>query len=92
MARRTVRTRITGRVQGVGFRAWTRHTADTLGLNGWVRNSPDGSVEAVLSGPPETVDRMIDALRVGSPVSRVTGVEVAEDADAPGAAGFEIRR
>ena len=49
--------RISGRVQGVGFRAWTEQRANALGLSGWVRNCANGEVEAVFSGPAEAVER-----------------------------------
>ena len=53
--RRTVRVQITGRVQGVGFRAWTRSRSRAFGLAGWVRNEPDGSVSALIQGETEKV-------------------------------------
>ena len=61
--RRTVTVKIEGRVQGVYFRAWTYETAQSLGLDGTVRNMSDGSVEAVFSGPTHTVDEDAQALR-----------------------------
>ena len=51
----TVRLRITGRVQGVGYRLWVTRTAASLGVRGWVRNRTDGSVEALVTGAPEAV-------------------------------------
>jgi acylphosphatase len=65
---------IQGRVQGVGYRAWTEYEALRLGLEGWVRNRRDGSVEAVFSGPAETVAAMIGACRQGPPGARVEAV------------------
>ena len=62
---RTVRLRIAGAVQGVGYRYWTERTAHELGLSGWVRNRRDGTVEAVISGSGERVDRMIERCRMG---------------------------
>lgn len=62
---KTVRVIISGRVQGVGFRYWVQSTARDLGVAGWVRNRRDGCVEAVYSGTPATVDRMLDASRNG---------------------------
>jgi acylphosphatase len=66
---------IGGRVQGVGYRAWTQYTALDHGLDGWVRNRRDGSVEAVFAGAPETVTRMIEACRRGPPGARVDAVD-----------------
>jgi len=74
---KTVRVIVRGRVQGVGFRAWTQHEALARGLSGWVRNRRDGAVEAVLSGEEEMVDRMLAAMREGPRVAVVTAVEVA---------------
>ena len=54
-----MRVRIEGRVQGVGFRYWMEQAARDLGLDGWVRNRRDGGVEAMISGPPDTVAGMI---------------------------------
>jgi len=56
----TVRVRITGRVQGVAYRAWTVRVASRLSLSGWVRNCRDGSVEALFSGPEAAVRTMIE--------------------------------
>lgn len=80
---RHVALTIRGRVQGVGYRAWTRHEAERLGLAGHVRNRADGSVEAVLSGPAEAVARMIDACRGGPPGAAVREVVVTERDAAP---------
>jgi acylphosphatase len=61
----SVRVRITGRVQGVGYRGWTVQAAVILGLSGWVRNRSDGSVEAVFQGGQDQIDQMIDKLYQG---------------------------
>ena len=66
---------IRGRVQGVGYRAWTEYTARDHGLEGWVRNRRDGSVEAVFAGPSEAVDAMVAACRRGPPGARVDAVD-----------------
>ncbi|MGB0748747.1 MAG: acylphosphatase [Magnetospiraceae bacterium] len=81
-----VRVRITGRVQGVWFRAWTVEQARALGLTGWVRNRQEGSVEAVFTGPLDAVDAMIDRCAEGPPAARVRGVAVEADLEslAPG--------
>jgi acylphosphatase len=65
---------VRGRVQGVGFRAWTEHMALRHGLDGWVRNCRDGSVEAVFAGPRDAVGAMVAACRHGPGGSAVHGV------------------
>jgi acylphosphatase len=85
---RTLHVLIHGRVQGVSFRAWTQHQAELHGLNGWVRNRIDGSVEAVFSGPADLVEVMLKACRQGPAGALVGGREA--DPDLP--ARFEIRR
>ena len=87
---RTVRVRIAGRVQGVGYRYWTEDEARGLGLTGWVRNRRDGSVEAVFSGTPGSVAEMLRRCRAGPAAAAVSSVDVlAEGGDEP--AGFEVR-
>jgi len=66
---------IEGRVQGVWFRESTRREAVSLKLTGWVRNRPDGSVEALIEGPEHAVDRLVSWCRKGPPVARVTGIQ-----------------
>ncbi|CDZ40715.1 acylphosphatase [Neorhizobium galegae] len=84
--------RITGRVQGVGFRAWTREEAEQLGLTGWVRNEPDGSVLALLAGWPAAITQMLERLRQGPPGASVSGVERQPAALAQKPVGFRITR
>ncbi len=67
---------ISGRVQGVGYRAWTEHAAAERGLRGWVRNRRNGTVEAVFIGSEHVVVAMIDACRQGPRSAHVTRVEV----------------
>lgn len=67
--------RVTGRVQGVGFRWFTTTTARRLGLRGSVKNLRDGSVEVVVEGPADAVDALANRLREGPPASRVERVE-----------------
>lgn len=86
-----VRTRVTGKVQGVWFRGWTRAEASERGLRGWVRNAADGSVDAVIAGPAEKVNAMVAALHEGPEAARVILVETAEAA-LPEEAEFVIRR
>ena len=83
--------RVTGRVQGVFFRAWAREHAERLGLKGWIRNAPDGSVEAHVEGEESKVRWFVDVLNEGSPSARVDHVR-AELADVEGLEGFEVRR
>jgi acylphosphatase len=79
--------RITGVVQGVGYRYWTEREASRRGLRGWVRNRRDGSVEALLIGDPAQVDEMIAACRRGPAAASVDAVDAAPAAD-DGSTGF----
>ncbi|HEX3537468.1 MAG TPA: acylphosphatase [Stellaceae bacterium] len=87
---RSVRLRITGRVQGVGYRAWALRQASALGLRGWVRNRSDGSVEALAIGEYDAVERMIAACGEGPFWARVTNVAVSEAED-DGSDGFKAK-
>ena len=78
---RTVRLRVSGRVQGVGYRAWAIETARGLGLRGWVRNRADGSVELLATGSNEAVAAMVEAARKGPRAAQVSKLEVADDED-----------
>lgn len=69
---------VSGIVQGVFYRAWTQKTALSLGLSGWIKNLPDGRVEAVFAGEEKKVQKMIDLLYQGTPASSVEKLEVAE--------------
>ena len=82
--------RVTGRVQGVFFRAWTRDEAKALGLTGWVRNDADGSVEAHLEGSDAAVEKMVDLMGQGPSHARVDEVDV-EEVDPEGFDRFEVR-
>jgi acylphosphatase len=76
MTARVVRHAVVrGRVQGVGFRAFVEHQAKQHGIEGWVRNRRDGTVEAVFAGTPEQVEAMLEACRKGPPSSHVHMVE-----------------
>jgi acylphosphatase len=89
-AMETVRLRITGTVQGVGYRLWATRTAPSLGLRGWVRNRSDGSVEALVTGAPEDVAAMVEASRKGPIGAYVAGVTAVPDED-DGSHGFVAR-
>jgi len=67
---------VSGRVQGVFFRSETRYHARSRGVTGWVRNLPDGRVEAVFEGEKEDVEQLIEFCKRGPPGARVAGVEV----------------
>ena len=86
---RCVRVRISGRVQGVFFRASCARLADELGLSGWVRNRPDGDLEAVFQGPASAVEDMVAWCREGPPHARVDAVDVRVEEPAP-RTGFRI--
>jgi len=73
-AQKSVRAVISGRVQGVWYRAWTQGEAEKLGLAGWVRNCADGTVEAVFSGPVEAVDAMLLKCKKGPTFARVSSI------------------
>lgn len=73
---RTVRVKISGRVQGVFFRASCARLADDLGLSGWVRNLPEGDLEAVFQGPDPAVERILAWCREGPRQARVDAVDV----------------
>ena len=81
---------VAGRVQGVGFRHWTRQRAAALGLAGWVRNRRDGVVEAVFTGDVPALDAMLSELRSGPVGASVTSVEVREGLE-PSTGPFEVR-
>lgn len=90
-ASKRVKLRVTGRVQGVYYRASTLEQATALGLSGWVRNTRDGAVELEAQGPPDAVDALISWCHEGPPAARVrdVAVEVApleRDED-----GFDVR-
>lgn len=88
----TVRAfRVTGRVQGVGFRWWTRRTAEELEVAGSVRNCRDGSVEVKASGAPDAVERLRDALAEGPASARVEEVAELEADPNTHRNGFHIR-
>lgn len=82
---------ISGKVQGVFFRAYTRDKASELGLKGWVRNLYDGRVEAVFEGEKEKVEEMLRWCYEGSPYSRVSDVEVHWEAPTGEHKSFDVR-
>lgn len=86
----TVRVIVRGKVQGVGYRAYTEMQALALKLDGWVRNRRDGTVEAMLSGEKAVIERMLIALRVGPPHSAVINVRSEPEDGTPVTSGFRV--
>jgi acylphosphatase len=82
---------ISGHVQGVFYRASAQRQASSLGLRGWVRNLPDGGVEAVIEGEPAVVERMLAWCRVGPPNACVTDVDVRYAPATGEYIGFSVR-
>jgi acylphosphatase len=81
---------IGGRVQGVFFRDTARRRAEAAGVAGWIRNTPDGTVEAVFEGEPEAVEQMVEFCRRGPSGAEVSSVDVTEE-EPEGLSGFEVR-
>ncbi|BCD62469.1 MULTISPECIES: acylphosphatase [Nitratiruptor] len=82
---------VKGRVQGVWFRRFTQNIANELGISGWVRNLPDGSVEVEASVPDEVYEEFLQALHEGPPLARVDEV-VVEEIERSYSGAFEVRR
>jgi acylphosphatase len=91
MADKTIHAVIEGRVQGVYFRDCTSREAERLGLHGWVRNLPNGSVEALIVGENNSVDRMVTWLHRGSPKAMVSRVITTERTGSEEFSEFSIR-
>ena len=81
---------MSGRVQGVFFRYTVRRRAESARVAGWVRNTPDGAVEAVFEGDPAAVEQMVEFCRHGPSRAEVTGIEVVDE-EPEALSGFEIR-
>jgi acylphosphatase len=81
---------LTGRVQGVFFRDTVRNAAERESVAGWVRNNPDGTVEAVFEGDADAVERLVAVAREGPPGALVEGVQVLDEPD-QGIEGFRVR-
>lgn len=88
--RSAVDVTVTGRVQGVSFRAYAEREAGRLGVHGWIRNEPDGSVRGHFEGPAAAVDALVEWCRKGPPLADVADVDVRAARDT-GAGGFEVR-
>jgi acylphosphatase len=90
MSQVAVHVRVTGRVQGVFFRAWAQEKANELGVRGWARNAADGSVEGHLEGDKMAVQQIVDLLHKGPPAAQVSKVDVAVT-EPEGHDRFEVR-
>lgn len=90
-SRRRVHVVVSGLVQGVGFRFASEREARKLGLSGWVRNLPDGSVEALVEGTPDVVQKFLDWCHVGPSAARVTSVRHRDEPIDRPLTGFGIR-
>lgn len=88
---KTVHVIVSGKVQGVFFRDYTLRHAEELGVKGWVRNLPNGSVEAMVKGKNQVVNNMIEWFHTGSPLSIVTEVDADEILPTEKLSRFEIR-
>ena len=88
---RTVSFKITGKVQGVWFRAYSRDSALSLNIDGWVKNDPDGSVFGEAVGSEKNMEKFINIMKKGSPNSTVEDVLVEESPEIGQYSGFEIR-
>jgi acylphosphatase len=92
---KTLRVRVEGRVQGVGYREFARRAATRLHVAGWVRNLADGAVEALVFGAPQAVEALLGDMRAGPPLAKVTALDAREtETEAEGAdrQGFVILR
>jgi len=87
---KSVHVKISGRVQGVWYRASTKQKAESLGINGWVRNTYDGCVEAVFEGEESLVDEMISWCRQGPPMAHVENIDI-KIQNVSNIEGFEIK-
>jgi acylphosphatase len=85
------RVRVSGQVQGVFFRDSTRQKAEELGLAGWVRNMPDGQVEALFEGPPEKVEEIVSWCKEGPQRASVEKVDADFESAGGDLEGFEVR-
>lgn len=89
-ATRAIAATVTGRVQGVGFRYTTQRRGQELGLVGWVRNQPDGSVETWAQGPEDALNRFVVFLEQGPPAARVASVELQDVTPDATVEGFRV--
>jgi acylphosphatase len=86
-----VRIRVYGDVQGVFYRHFAKETAEKIGVNGWIRNDPDGTVFIVAEGDDKKVEQYLEWAKEGSPMAQVEKVDFAEEEYLGDTEGFEIR-
>lgn len=89
--RRRLRIRVRGFVQGVGFRYFAKKWASILGLGGWVRNEPDGSVLIEVEGAPSAIDRFLEKISHGPPAAMVESVVIEHEGEPKNEKTFRIR-
>jgi len=87
---KSVKVRVFGFVQGIGYRSWTKRKAEELGLKGWVKNLEDGSVESYLEGEESSLNLMIELMKKGPRFARVEKIEVKEENRVKGYENFQI--
>jgi len=87
---KSVKVRVFGFVQGIGYRSWTKRKAEELGLKGWVKNLEDGSVEGHLEGEESSLNLMIELMKKGPRFARVEKIEVKEENRVKGYENFQI--
>ena len=87
---KSVKVRVFGFVQGIGYRSWTKRKAEELGLKGWVKNLEDGSVESHLEGEENSLNLMIELMKKGPRFARVEKIEVKEENRVEGYGNFQI--
>lgn len=88
---KTVRMKVYGKVQGVGFRYYTLRQANKLGVKGWVRNARDGTVEIVAQGDPASLQKLAAAVKQGSPASEVKRIHVEETDGMKRYSSFQVK-
>ena len=86
-----VRVVVHGRVQGVGYRYFTLQQAQKLGLAGWVKNQPNGTVLLEAQGSNETIQKLLEKCRKGPSLAYVSDMSIQEIPEIPGDSGFEVR-
>lgn len=91
MGTKALHARVTGRVQGVGFRVTTARVGQELGLSGWVRNDSDGSVEVFAQGDTDALERFVRYLRIGPTGASVDGVVTSPGIENGALRGFDVR-